>query len=210
MPQTPCLFAPADDRNAPATPTAGWRRQLPAVQFNRSRMAQHVRMHLEADLGRDVGALDQPIWPRFQCPQRPQVHPRAVGKLPRVTICRELRHSAQIIKSEHSGTDRAGPTQSDVMVATVPLLMAHTIMGHTLLTGGDFNKAREDVVTRGLRFTILVNIGRWRRGLAKTLGCECFPYRSLTLWFLGFPGAALKDAEDVVKYARERRVKPLP
>jgi hypothetical protein len=46
VPQTPCLFAPADDRNAPATPTAGWRRQLPAVQFNRSRMAQHVRMHL--------------------------------------------------------------------------------------------------------------------------------------------------------------------
>ena len=61
MPQTPCLFAPADDRNAPATPTAGWRRQLPAVQFNRSRMAQHVRMHLKADLGRDARALDQKL-----------------------------------------------------------------------------------------------------------------------------------------------------
>ena len=36
--------------NAPVTPTAGWRRQLPAVQFNRSRLAQHVRMYLKADL----------------------------------------------------------------------------------------------------------------------------------------------------------------
>ena len=36
MPKTPCLFAPADDRNGLATPTAGG-------AFNRSRMAQHVR-----------------------------------------------------------------------------------------------------------------------------------------------------------------------
>ena len=35
MPQTPCLFAPADDRNAR-------RRHLPAVQFNRSRRARSV------------------------------------------------------------------------------------------------------------------------------------------------------------------------
>jgi hypothetical protein len=34
-------------------------RQLPAVRVNRSRIAQHVRMRLEADLDRDAGALDQ-------------------------------------------------------------------------------------------------------------------------------------------------------
>ena len=55
--QTPCLFAPADDRNAPATPTAGWRRQLPAVQFNRSCMAQHVRMHVEGSRPHDENSL---------------------------------------------------------------------------------------------------------------------------------------------------------
>ena len=38
--------------------------------------------------------------------RRPQIHPRAVGKLTSVTICRELRHSEQTIKSEHVGTDR--------------------------------------------------------------------------------------------------------
>jgi hypothetical protein len=36
----------------------------------------------------------------------PQIHLRAVGKLTSVTICRELKHSDQTIKSEHVGTDR--------------------------------------------------------------------------------------------------------
>ena len=39
-------------------------------------------------------------------PAAPAIHPRAVGRLHRATICRELGHSAQIIKSEHRGTDR--------------------------------------------------------------------------------------------------------
>ena len=39
-------------------------------------------------------------------PAAPAIHvPDQFGKLPRVTICREFRHSDQIIKSEHSGTD---------------------------------------------------------------------------------------------------------
>ena len=78
MPQTPCLFAP----------------------FNRSCMAQHVGCTFEADLGRDVGALDQlaeasdcerctalgnkierPIWPRALVPAAPAIHPRAFGNL---------------------------------------------------------------------------------------------------------------------------------
>ena len=58
-------------------------------------------------------------------------------------------------------------------------------------------------MTRGLRFTILVNIGLWRRGLAKTFRVAILSYRSLALWLLGFPEAALKDAENSVKYGRE-------
>ena len=95
MPQTPYLFAPADDRNAPATPTAGWRRQLPAVQFNRSHMAQHVGCHLKADarsisLASPETANGAPLSETkvkadvglaLQCPQRPQIHPRAFGNL---------------------------------------------------------------------------------------------------------------------------------
>ena len=74
-------------------------------------------------------------------------------------ICRDL--AAQFL------------TLAEKKRATVPLLMAHTIMGHTLLTGGDFNKAREHY--EGLRFTILVNIGPWRRGLAKTFRLQSCP-----------------------------------
>ena len=42
MPKTPCLLAPADDRNALATTAADC-----------------LRMHITADLGRDAGALDR-------------------------------------------------------------------------------------------------------------------------------------------------------
>ena len=44
--------------------------------------------------------------------RRPEIHPRAVGKLTSVTICRELRHSDQTIKSEHVGTDRRRKTDT--------------------------------------------------------------------------------------------------
>ena len=92
------------------TTAMGWRRQLPAVQFNRSR--------------HDAGALDRfsqpsdrercvPFWKKmqgdalaFQCPQARAIHPLAVGKLHGVIICRELSDADQIIKSEHYGTDR--------------------------------------------------------------------------------------------------------
>ena len=80
--------------------------------------------------------------------------------------------------------------------------MAHTIMGHTLLNGGNFNEAR----------------GHYDKGIALYDPCEHRPlatlfgqdiqvailsYRSLALWLLGFPEAALKDAENAVKYGRE-------
>ena len=45
--------------------------------------------------------------------RRPQIHPRAVGKLTSVTICRDLKHSGQTIKSEHVRTDRRRKKQSD-------------------------------------------------------------------------------------------------
>ena len=43
---------------------------------------------------------------RFSVRSARKFHSQAVGKLPRVTIRRELRHFDQIIKLEHGGTDR--------------------------------------------------------------------------------------------------------
>ena len=86
--------------------------------------------------------------------------------------------------------------------ATVPLLMAHTIMGHTSLNGGDFNKAREHY-DKG----IALYDPSEHRPLATRFGQDIqvaiVSYRSLALWLLGFPEAALKDAENAVKYGRE-------
>ena len=53
------------------------------------------------------------------------------------------------------------------------------------------------------RFTILPSIVRWRRDLAKTSGVAILSYRSLALWMLGYPEAALADADDALKDARE-------
>ena len=75
-------------------------------------------------------------------------------------------------------------------------------MGHSLLTGGDFDKARAHY-DQGIA---LYDPGE-HRPLATRFGQDIrvaiLSYRSLTLWFLGYPEAALKDAEDAVKYARE-------
>ena len=50
---------------------------------------------------------------------------------------------------------------------------------------------------------ILPSIVRWRRDLAKTLGVAILSYRSLALWLLGYPEAALADADHALKDARE-------
>ena len=58
------------------------------------------------------------------------------------------------------------------------------------------HRARPSALRSGRsRFTILPNIVRWRRDLAKTPGCQSCAYRSLALWMLGYPEAALADAE---------------
>ena len=50
---------------------------------------------------------------------------------------------------------------------------------------------------------ILPSIVRWRRDLAKTSQVAILSFRSLALWVLGYPEAALADAEHALKDARE-------
>jgi class 3 adenylate cyclase/predicted ATPase len=103
-------------------------------------------------------------------------------------ICRDL--AAQFL------------TLAEKKRATSPLLMAHAIIGHTSLNGGDFNKAREHY-DKG----IALYDPSEHRPLATRFGQDIrvaiLSYRSLALWLLGFPEAALKDAENSVKYGRE-------
>ena len=50
---------------------------------------------------------------------------------------------------------------------------------------------------------ILPNIVRWRRVLAHRLRVAILSFRSWALWMLGYPEAALADADHAIKDARE-------
>jgi predicted ATPase len=86
--------------------------------------------------------------------------------------------------------------------ATVPLMIGHRIMATSLLFTGRITEGR-----RHYDQAIALYDPSAHRSLAARFGGDvrvgilCF--RSMALWLLGFPEAALKDADDALKYARE-------
>ena len=97
----PRLFAPADDRNAPATPSAGG-----AIQSQPTRsigLVSPATVQRCTPLGNEnEGRLGLPR--ASVSAARAQFIPEQSKSTP-VTICHELSDSDQIIKSEHGGTD---------------------------------------------------------------------------------------------------------
>ena len=75
--------------------------------------------------------------------------------------------------------------------------------GHFLDVYGRHRGRRERISIGRSRFTILPSIVRWRRVLAQTLGWQSCPIGRVALWLLGYPEAALADAEHALKDARE-------
>ena len=86
--------------------------------------------------------------------------------------------------------------------ATVPLMIGHRLMGTSLVLTGDVAEGRTHFDRRS-RFTIAPNIVRWRHDLARTSRVANLSYRSLALWVLGYPEAALADADHAISDARE-------
>ena len=86
--------------------------------------------------------------------------------------------------------------------ATALVLLAHRIMGHTLVATGELNKARAHYDAG-----IALYNPHEHRPLATRFGQDfrvtILSWRSLALWLLGYPEAALRDADDAVKYGRE-------
>jgi len=76
VPQTPGLFAPADDRNNALT--ANCRRDCSGRRMPGATVHPSPKRKSRA------------TWPPASVSAAPAVHPRAVGDLHRVTICREL------------------------------------------------------------------------------------------------------------------------
>ena len=86
--------------------------------------------------------------------------------------------------------------------ATVPVLLAHRIMGHTLLTTGELKNAKA-CYDNGIA---LYNPDE-HQSLAMRFGQDIqvsiLCWRSLAFWLLGYAEAALRDADDAVNYGRE-------
>jgi class 3 adenylate cyclase/predicted ATPase len=86
--------------------------------------------------------------------------------------------------------------------ATVPLMIGHRIMGVSLLCTGNIAEGR----AHSDRALALYNPAAHRQlaiRFGQDTGVSVLSYRSLALWMLGYPGAALADAENALKDARE-------
>ena len=91
---------------------------------------------------------------------------------------------------------------AEKQAATAPLLIAHRIMGVSLLYAGDFAKARMH-----LEQAIALYDPAEHRPLATRFGQDpavhALSYRSLALWSLGYPEAAKVDIDHAISDARE-------
>ena len=86
--------------------------------------------------------------------------------------------------------------------ATVPLMIGHSIMGSSLTCTGAPAESR----THYDQAIALYNPTEHRplaTRVGQDLGVRILVYRSLALWFLGYPDAALADADRIISDARE-------
>jgi len=85
--------------------------------------------------------------------------------------------------------------------ATVPLMVGHRLMGTSLMSTGDIAEGRAHFDK-----AIALYDPAEHRPLATRFGLDTgvviLSLRSWALWLLGYPGAALRDADDALKNAR--------
>jgi hypothetical protein len=86
--------------------------------------------------------------------------------------------------------------------ATVPLMIGHRLMGTSLLCTGDMVESRAHY-TQALALYDPVEHRLLAARFGQDVGVAILSYRSLALWMLGYPEAALADAEQAVKDARD-------
>jgi predicted ATPase len=85
---------------------------------------------------------------------------------------------------------------------TVPLMFGHRVMGTSLVYTGDIAKGRahyDQAISLYDPATHLPLATRFGQDIRVVILCQ----RSLALWLLGYPEAALADAERAVKHGRE-------
>lgn len=91
---------------------------------------------------------------------------------------------------------------AEIRSETVPLMIGHRLVGMSLLAAGNFVPARAHVDSAIALYDSAVH-----RALAARFGQDVrvviLPWRSWALWSLGHPEAALADADQALKEARE-------
>jgi predicted ATPase len=86
--------------------------------------------------------------------------------------------------------------------ATVPMMIGHRLMGHALLMAGEIAKAQAHY-SRGLALYDPVEHRPFATRFGTDISVAILGFRSLALWLLGYPDAALGDADCALKDARE-------
>ena len=85
---------------------------------------------------------------------------------------------------------------------TAPLLIAHRIMGNSLTTTGEIAQGRAHY-DQGIALYDPAEHRPLATRFGQDLGVTILGYRSAALWMLGYPEAALADADQALKDARE-------
>ena len=86
--------------------------------------------------------------------------------------------------------------------ATVPIMIGHRLMGHALLMTGEIAKAQAHY-SQGLALYDPVEHRPFATRFGTDISVAILGFRSLALWLLGYPDAALGDADCALKDARE-------
>jgi predicted ATPase len=85
----------------------------------------------------------------------------------------------------------------------VPLMVGHRLMGHSLLLTGDIVAGRAHYDQGIALYDPAEHRLLAMRYFGQDIGVSILSYRSLALWVLGYPEAALADAHKALKEARE-------
>ena len=86
--------------------------------------------------------------------------------------------------------------------ATVPLMIGHRVMGTSLLTTGDIAEGRAHY-DRAIALYDPAEHRPLATRFGQDVGVSILSFRSWVLWWLGYPEAALADAGDALRDARE-------
>jgi class 3 adenylate cyclase/predicted ATPase len=86
--------------------------------------------------------------------------------------------------------------------ATIPLMVGHRLVGSSSLHTGDFVDSRAHY-DQALSLYDADEHRSWTTRFGQDILVSILSFRSITLWMLGYPEAALTDVDQVVKHARE-------